>query len=177
MKKLLAFFALSLFVLSGCGYKSMTHYSKKAIGEKVYAKVDMLRSDPENTVLIKDAVNEAIVTKLRSKLVSEEEADTKMFVSVANVGLAAIQYDQNGYVILYRTTVTLNTKVVRGTVIRSFSTSGSYDFPIEPNTTVSDSKRFESIKNGAVKAIDMLISQISILGVIDGAGANSSKGN
>ena len=68
----------------------MTHYSKKAIGEKVYAKVEMLRSDPENTVLIKDAVNEAIVTKLRGKLVSEEEADTKMFVSVANVGLAAI---------------------------------------------------------------------------------------
>lgn len=176
MKKLLSVVLLA-FLLGGCGYKSITHYSKKAIGEKVYAKVEMLRSDPENTVLIKDAVNEAIVTKLRGKLVSEEQADTKMFISVSNVALSAIQYDQNGYVILYRTNVTLDTTVVRGSTSRRFTTYGSYDFPIEPNTTVSDSKRFESIKNGAVKAIDMLISQISILGVVDGAGANSSKGN
>jgi hypothetical protein len=176
LKKLLL--ALSLVVLfGGCGYKSATYYSKKAIGEKVYAKVTMLRSDPENTVLIKDAVNEAIVTKLKSKLVSEGEADTKMLVTVTSVGLSAVQYDQNGYVVLYRTTITLTTTVIKGVSSRSFSTSGSYDFPIEPNTTVSDSKRFEAIKNGAVKAIDMLISQISILGSIDGAGANSSKGN
>jgi hypothetical protein len=176
LKKLLSI-ALLAFVFGGCGYKSMTHYSKQAIGEKVYAKVEMLRSDPENTVLIKDAINEAVVTKLRSKLVDEDKADTRMLIKVTNVGLSAIQYDANGYVVLYRTNVSLNTTVIKGGIARNFVTSGSYDFPIEPNTTVSDSKRFESIKNGAAKAIDMLISQISILGVVNGAGANSSKGD
>lgn len=176
MKKLFALFCLALIV-SGCGYKPSVYYSKKAIGEKVYAKVTMLRSDPENTVLIKDAINEAIVTKLQSKLSSEGEADTKLLVEVASVGLSAIQYDQNGYVVLYRMSVTLNTSVVSKNGTKSFSTTGSYDFPIEPNTTVSDSKRFEAIKNSGIKAIDMLISQISILGALSETGADSSKGN
>jgi hypothetical protein len=176
MKKLLMLLTLAA-LFAGCGYKPSVYYSKKAIGEKVYAKVSMLRSDPENTVLIKDAVNEAIVTKFQSKLSSEAEADTKLLVNVASVGFSAVQYDVNGYVVLYRATVTLNTTVVGKKETKSFSTSGSYDFPIEPNTTVSDSKRFEAIKNSGIKAIDMLISQISILGLISETGADSSKGN
>jgi hypothetical protein len=176
MRKLLAILSLA-FVFAGCGYKPAVHYSKKAIGDKVYAKVTMLRSDPENTLLIKDAINEAVVTKFGSKLASEKEAATKMYIEVASVGLSPIQYDQNGYIVLYRMNVVLNTTVVSKKESKLFQTSGSYDFSVEPNTTVSDSKRFEAIKNGSSKAIDMLISQISILGLIGETGADSSKGD
>ena len=176
MKKL--FLALSLaLVFAGCGYKPSSYYSKKAIGDKVYAKVEMLRSDPENTVVIKDAINEAVITKLKSKLVPEAEANTKLFIKVASVSFSAVQYDANGYVVLYRANVTMQTAVVTASGTKHFSTSGSYDFPIEPNTTISDSKRFDAIKNGGVKAIDMLISQISVLGALSETGSNSSKGN
>jgi len=176
LKKLLSFLLLAL-IMGGCGYKPASYYSKKAIGDKIYAKVSMLRSDPENTVIVKDAINEAIIVKFKSRLVSEEEATTKLFVRVDGVGFSPIQYDKNGYVVLYRATVTINTSVVSSGSAKTFVTTGSYDFPIEPNTTVSDSKRFEAIKNGAAKAIDMLTSKISILGALDEARTDSSKGN
>lgn len=176
MKKLLGFVLLAL-LFAGCGYKPASYYSKKAIGDKVFVKVSMLRSDPENTVFGKDAINEAVMIKFKSKLVSEEEATTKLFIKLDSVGFAPIQYDKNGYVVLYRATVTINTNVVSQKHTKTIVTTGSYDFPIEPNTTVSDSKRFEAIKNGGAKAIDALTSQISILGALDGVRTDSSKGN
>ncbi len=176
MKKLLGFVLLAL-LFAGCGYKPASYYSKKAIGDKLFVKVSMLRSDPENTVIIKDAVNEAVIVKFKSKLVSEEEADAKLFVRVDSVNFVPAQYDQNGYVVLYKAMVTLNTIVVSKKETKTIATTGSYDFPIEPNTTVSDSKRFEAIKNGGSKAIDALTSQISILGALYEAGTDSSKGD
>lgn len=164
-------------MFAGCGYKPSSYYSKKAIGDKVYAKVEMLRSDPENTVVIKDAINEAVITKLKSKLVSESEANTKLFIKVASVSFSAVQYDANGYVILYRAALVLDTTVLSKGGSKQFSTSGSFDFPIEPNTTISDSKRFEAIKNSGAKAIDMLISHISVLGALSETGSNSGKGD
>jgi len=176
LKKLLSF-VLLLLLFAGCGYKPASYYSKKAIGDRVFVKVSMLRSDPENTVIIKDAVNEAVITKFKSRVVNEDDANSKLFVRVDSVGFAPVQYDKNGYVVLYRATVTLSTTVATQKETKTFLTSGSYDFPIEPNTTISDSKRFDAIKNSAAKAIDTLTSQISILGALYEAGTDSSKGN
>jgi len=39
--------------------------------------------------------------------------------------------------------------------------SGFYDFPIEPEAIISDSLRFQAIKNGSAKALDAFISYIT----------------
>lgn len=166
-------FSALLFV--GCGYKAATVYSKQVLGDKVFVLVSMLRSDPENTVLVKDSVNEAIMAKFKSKLSSEADANSKMFVKVVSVSMSPLEYDKNGYVVLYRMNVSLETKVIAAFGERIIRSEGSHDFSIEPNTAVSDAKRFEAIKYGASKAVDMLMSQIAVSGVKSGAGANSGK--
>lgn len=165
----------SALLFAGCGYKAATVYSKQVLGDKVFVLVSMLRSDPENTVLVKDSVNEAIMAKFKSKLSSEADANSKMFVKVVSVSMSPLEYDKNGYVVLYRMNVSLETKVIAAFGERIIRSEGSHDFSIEPNTAVSDAKRFEAIKYGASKAVDMLMSQIAVSGVKSGAGANSGK--
>lgn len=116
--------------------------------------------------MIKDAVNESVITRLGGKLSSKEMADSKMFIKIGSVSFSPILYDKDGYVISYKTTVSLdiayNTKDGRHD---RFSTSGEYDFPIEANSVISDSKRFEAIKFASLDALNEFISRIAITGM------------
>ncbi len=162
------FLVLVAVLFTSCGYKPTNIYTKRVLGNSIYVKVDISRVDPQNSVLITDALNQAVITKFKSKLVSKEEADARLYVKLASVRFNPIQYDSNGYVIAYKTLVVLNTKYVdkKGNkeVINS---SGDYDFSIEANSVISDNKRFEAIKFAALKSIDELISKISVRGVLD----------
>ena len=161
------FLVLIALLFSSCGYKPTNIYTKKVLGDSIYVDVAISRVDPQNSVLITDAINQAVITKFRSKLVSKERATTKMYVSLNSVSFKPIQYDNNGYVIAYKTLVSLNTRYIdRSGKQRVISSSGDYDFSIEANSVISDNKRFDAIKFGALKAIDELISKISVRGVI-----------
>ena len=77
-----------------------------------------------------------------------------------------IQYDKNGYVIAYKTYVDLLTQYRDRAGHRGAITSrGDYDFAIESNSVISDTKRFEAIKNASYKAIDEFISKLSVKGI------------
>jgi len=161
------FLVLIALLFSSCGYKPTNIYTKKVLGDSIYVDVAISGVDPQNSVLITDAINQAVITKFRSKLVSKERATTKMYVSLNSVSFKPIQYDNNGYVIAYKTLVSLNTRYIdRSGKQRVISSSGDYDFSIEANSVISDNKRFDAIKFGALKAIDELISKISVRGVI-----------
>ncbi len=156
---------IALFFVS-CGYKPTLLYTKNILGDKIYVEVKTSLADPENTVLIRDAVNEAAIKRFRSKIVPQKEANSMLFVSLKRVTFLPIQYDKNGYVIAYKTYVTLSTryKDMRGhqNIITS---TGDFDFAIESNSVISDTKRFEAIKNASYKAIDDFISKLSIKGI------------
>ena len=160
---------LVALLFSACGYKPSSYYAKKMVGDSVYAFVEVLGSDPENAVYIKDAVNEAIITKFHSKLTSAADAQTKMHIRISSIALSPVQYDKNGYVTLYRMTVALSTNISKkdGQTLSNIVSNGSYDFAVEANATLSDEKRFNAIKQSAAKAIDMLISQISVKGSLN----------
>ncbi len=153
-----------LFV--SCGYKPTSIYTKKVLGNKIYADIEVSLEDPENSVLIRDAVNEAIINKFRAELVSKDKATSKLFVKLNSVSFSPVEYDRNGYVVAYKTIVVLLTRYVdhssKENIIRSI---GDYDFSIESNSIISDIKRFDAIERASQKALDALISQISIKGV------------
>jgi len=161
-------FAIIILTFLSCGYKPSSVYTKEVLGEKIYAEVDISLDDPENSVLIKDALNEAIVSQLRSKIVSKQEATSKFYITLNSVKFMPIQYDKNGYVVAYKTYVGLKTKYVdiNGKKHDIF-TKGDYDFPIKSSSLISDAKRFEAIKFASQKALDMVRSQIAIRSIKD----------
>ncbi len=71
--KFLFSFAI-LFMMAGCGYSPASHYAKNVVGESVSTEVVISMEDPQNTVIIKDAVDTAIITKFRTSLVSKSSS-------------------------------------------------------------------------------------------------------
>ncbi len=155
-----------MFLINGCGYKPTYQYAKKVMGEGIYVDTKVSLIDPQNSVLITDALREAVISKFHSNLTSKDKADSWMQTTLNSINFQPIQYDNNGYVIAYKTIVTLKTKYHdKNKKIRVINTTGDYDFSIEANSVISDNKRFEAIKFASIKAMDELISKISIKGM------------
>lgn len=168
MKRTFLGMCLSL-ILIGCGYKPTTYYAKSVLGERIYAEVTISRQDPQNTVLIKDSVNEAIVSRFGGKIASKDSAETFLHVSIGSISFSPTVYDEYGYVIAYKTTVYLNMRYQKnGGKVHHMRTSGEYDFSIEANSVISDSKRFDAIRFASNDALDEFISKIAIKGLYDG---------
>jgi hypothetical protein len=162
VKSFFLLFTLSLIFIS-CGYKPTSIYTKQILGDKLYTEVKISLKDPENSVLIKDAINEAVVSQFRSKISSKKDANSKLYITLNTVKFMPIQYDKNGYVIAYKTYVGLKSEYVDINGNRSsLNSKGDYDFPIESNSLISDTKRFEAIKFASQKALDELQSLIAI---------------
>ena len=168
MKRTFLGMCLSL-ILIGCGYKPTTYYAKSVLGERIYAEVTISRKDPQNTVLIKDSVNEAIVSRFGGKIVSKEAAETFLHVSIGSIAFSPTVYDKDGYAIAYKATVYLNIHYQKGEgKVQNIRTSGEYDFSIEPNSVITDSKRFEASRYASNDELDEFISKIAIKGLYNG---------
>ena len=168
MKQLFLGFLLAM-VLSGCGYKPSSYYARQALGDKLYAEVTISRQDPRNSVLIKDAVNEAIVSRFGGKLVTKQQADSVLYVRIQTLSFTPTVYDTYGYVIAYKTTVVLAMEYEDANKkIEKLTATGEYDFSIEANSVISDTNRFEAIRYASSDALDEFVSKIAIKGLRNG---------
>lgn len=163
MRKIILLLLVSLLFTS-CGYKPSSKFSRAVLGEKISTSVIISREDPENTVIIKDAVDSAIVETLQASITSRAHSDSHLVFSISAPNYSAIQYDSNGYVIAYRMKITLN--IIRHNVGKQkrYTANGTHDFSITPNAVVTDQERFDAIKSSAAKAIDSFIAQLSAEG-------------
>ena len=160
---------LIIAFISGCGYKPSSYYAKQALGNKIYAEVTISRQDPRNSVLIKDAVNEAIVSRFSGKLVSKEQADSVLHVKIQSISFSPTVYDTYGYVIAYKTTVVLAmTYENDAKKVEKLTATGEYDFSITANSVISDTNRFEAIRYASSDALDEFVSKIAIKGLRNG---------
>ncbi len=161
-----AFILVIILSFYGCGYKPVSSYSKEALGESIYVNVESSLADPENTVLIKDAINDVLVSRFHAKLTDKKNAKVKLYLKLNKVIFEPIQYDQNGFVIAYNTHIELITRYESLKGKKTIITTGEYAFPIESNSVISDTKRFEAIKNASKKAVDEFISKIAVEGLL-----------
>lgn len=166
MKKLFLGNLFLMLLLAGCGYKPQAQYAKEVLGKNIYAQVNVSKQDPKNSVLIQDALNEAIITRFKGRLSSKATADTLLYASIGSINFSPILYDADGYVISYKARVTLRTKyTLRSGKSHTLSTTGEYDFPIEANSVISDTKRFEAIRLASTDALNELVSAITVRGM------------
>ena len=159
-------FLLILLSIGGCGYKPSSHYAKQVVDEKVSTQILISMQDPENTVLIKDAVNEAVVTRFRASLVNEKNSDTHLRIAISKIRFSPLQYNREGYIVTYRTYIVLQILRVKDDKSQTYISKGVYDFAIEPNAIISDKARFQAIKQSAQKAIDSFIAAVASQGAM-----------
>lgn len=169
-KVLFVLFTLSLcfFTFTGCGYKPTVSYAKKELSGKVFVKLFIDIKDPRNSVLIKDSMNQLLVQKLGAKLVYDEAlADTVMNLKINSVSMTVLQYDSEGYNQLYRAVVNIlvNYRKKDKNTSTSFTVSGESDFSVtdeDGDDTITDTVRYEAIKDASDDALDEVLSKIAV---------------
>jgi len=153
-----------LLLFTGCGYKPSSQYTKQVLDGKTFVEVIVSLEDPKNSVLIKDALNEIVISRLGGHLVhKKDDADVILVASFESIYLDALGYDTQGYVQTYRATVNININYKTKTKNGNTKVSGTYDFSLGQDNTVSDAKRFEAIKIASDKAISDFVSKIAIV--------------
>ena len=154
-------------LFSSCGYRPSSESASKIMGDKVSTQVLISSTEPENTVIIKDAIDQAVITKFRSSLVNKRYSDTHLKIVMNSISFSPLQYDVNGYVVTYRTIITLQILRESKNSSKTYTAKGTYDFAIESGATqISDQSRFEAIKFSSIKAIESFIAQVSAEGLI-----------
>jgi len=166
LSQLLLGLILSIMVinLSGCGYKPSAKYAREVLGNKLSTSIVISATDPENSVLIKDSVDAAIISIFHASLVDKRYADTHLSLNVSEPSYTALQYDINGYIVSYRATITLSILRESKNIKKRYITKGTYDFSVNPNAVLTDQERFDAIKFSAQKAIAAFVARVSAEG-------------
>ena len=138
------------------------------VGETVSTEIIISMTDPENTVLLKDALDQAVIRRFQTNLRHSKAAKTHLEIELKSVGFSPLQYDSNGYIISYRTTINLGIKRTKDHFTKSYSAEGNFDFTINPNAIITDQQRFEAIANSAAKALDSFVAQVAAEGSREG---------
>lgn len=162
MKNFALFFAL---FITACGYIPTSKLASTLFGEKIYVNVELSLQDPKSSVFVADTLREMISSKLRKQLASKQEANDIINVRMNNLEFIPLIYDKNGYVVKYKARLNLDFNVVfKDGTSQSFSTRGSHNFDISPNSIISDKVRTNAIRNASSEAFDEFISVIAIKG-------------
>ncbi|WP_258443416.1 LPS assembly lipoprotein LptE [Helicobacter sp. 16-1353] len=156
------FLIFPLIFLAGCGYYPISYYSKQSLGENIYVESIATLSDPENSVIAKDALHQAIVTRFQSNLTSRENADSIIHMEISNIYMYSIVDSQSGFPSFYRMQVSIKFNYTdKNGDNKSFTNIGIYDFSVEGLSTVTDEKRFAAINQASLQAIDKFIAQVA----------------
>jgi hypothetical protein len=158
-----------LLLFGGCGYKPSSEYSNEVLGDRVYASVVTFIEEPENSILVEDALKEALQTRLNVSFVNRRDiADSEIELSLKSLRFRPLQTDESGYVILYRAEIVLGArhKYFSNGVARTsyYTLNGFYEFPIRPSGSISLALKFDAIKFSALKAVDNLIPKLALKG-------------
>ena len=151
---------LSLFILS-CGYRPMAYYANKALGDSVYVKLKVNLENTEESVAIKDLVNEAIVSRFHSHLDNEENASSIVTVDVKDVRDSIVATNSQGFATFYRVIVSIDFSFKKKGKNHEFSNSGYFDYAASLNNPLATyQNRQNAILEAAKQSLDRFISQV-----------------
>ena len=172
MRKILTVFCLIFLI--GCGYKPISKIAKETIEGSVFVDVTMSKTDPQNTVAIKDAIRQGIVQRLGMSLTDRSSAQSHIVAAIKSLSFTELSYDQYGYISSYRANLVVNfkTKLKNGEIF-SKDCVGDYDFRVsrlvknsyDTSSIISDKDRYDAIENASAQAFDEFVSALAIKGL------------
>jgi hypothetical protein len=153
----LRFLFFFLFLI-GCGYKPSTTYTHNILKDKIKIDFQISPKDPKETLFLKDALRDSVYTIFNSDL-AYENPDSVMHVKLISFSLNPIDYDKNGFPILYRSKV--NLKI---TIKKTYNVTGTYDFSVSANSIINEQLKLEAFKKASINALNNLLNQLTIDG-------------
>jgi hypothetical protein len=96
---------------------------------------------------------------------NRKDANSTLKLSLGGLSFSAMQYNSDGYIVMYRTRLSLNAQHIKAGVSNNYSAVGTYDFNVPPNAIISDAERFSAIANSASKAVDILVAKMAVKGL------------
>ena len=148
-----------------CSYKPSIQYQDRLIGNKVKIKINIDVKNPRESVYLKDAVIDAVYSVL-NKEICFDNCSTTLIINPSYSNIEVLDYDENGYPILYRSKVILRTILIdKNKVKRSYLVSGIYDFRVESQSILTDEAKLNAYKNASINALNKLFALISKDGV------------
>ncbi|PSM52510.1 lipooligosaccharide transport system, OM translocon component LptE [Campylobacter blaseri] len=173
-----------LVFLVGCGYKPVSKISDNILADSVFVDVSMSKTDPQNTVAIKDAVRSGIVSRLHKRLAPRDIAQTYIIASIQSLSFSVLAYDQYGYATSYRANLALNfkTKLKDGSVV-NIKGVGDHDFRVtrvaktkrDTSSVISDKERYDAIQNASSQAFNEFIATLAIRSFKEQKEVNATK--
>jgi hypothetical protein len=162
---------LIIFLLIGCGYKPTTYYTTPVLGDKIATEVEIDIKNPTDSIYLSDALNESIVNIFNSKI--DNNSLSKIKLKVLSISFEILDYDKNGYPILYRAKTDVKGYVTdkRG-VINIYRGTGSYDFSITANSILDDETKHSAIKEAFIQSLQIIEFKIANKGM-----ENDNKSN
>ncbi|KIM04884.1 MAG: hypothetical protein KN64_05645 [Sulfurovum sp. AS07-7] len=152
-----------IFFLTSCGYKPSTTYTKEMVGN-VSLDIDVSLSDPENSVLTKEAIKRAILFRLKGNVVAKNDSTAHLKVFYQSINFVPLQYDDSGYVQYYQARTTLLFEFTKDKKVIQKDVIGLYAFPIQQSAIISSSNRFDAIEEGSKNAIDQFVAYMGVIG-------------
>jgi hypothetical protein len=135
------------------------------LGDKISTNVEINIKNPTDAIFLKDALNEAVIAVFNAKI-DNINYDSKIELKVNSISISAIDYDKNGYPILYRTKASITASIIdTNHNLHKYSAVGSYDFSIDSNAVLSDDIKHNSIKEAFLKALQMIEFNIAQEGI------------
>ncbi len=162
--------AIVFFLFVGCGYKPSSYYAKNSISDKVFVNLDINIKNPQNSLYVKDSLNEILLSKFRSKLVKNPKlATTVLDIKLKSISLKTLQYDSLGYTSLYQADISIGLKYNNKITKKSgnFDLKSDYTFVIDTNSVISNNKQIEAIKVASSHALEELLAKFAILTLKD----------
>ncbi len=171
MKVCSIFFVLAI-LLTGCGYKPSSYYAKSEIVGKVFVESKINIESSENSIIIKDTVNNMIINEFNGSLVDKQnKADTIVLVNLVSTRSDAISTDDEGYTKAYRMTVTIDFKYKKLSSMKSYKmirVSDYYDYSVlydsfgEVDSVSTQRKKEEAEKLASKNALLNIFSKIAV---------------
>lgn len=155
------FIWIAIFLFTGCAYTPSAKFSRQVVGEKISTTVIVSELDPQNSVVVKDAINRAVIEVFQASISDKKNSDSHLILNMQTPSYTPIVYDKDGFVIGYRMKVTISFEQIKSGISKKRVTSGYYDFSVAPNAIVTDQSRFDAINFAAQRAIRSFVSQVS----------------
>ena len=154
-----------VLLVSACGYKPSSHMIKHVFSDTVYVEVLVDRAEPENAPFLKDEMNRLVYTRFKGRVVSKEQAQSKLRLSYAGSTFIPLAY-KDGYVTRYRANIRVNFDMVtkEGKINKTISSIVETD--IEESSLSSSALRIEAIRVGLAKALDQFLAYASAKGML-----------